>query len=222
MLGRSASVRRARLRRAGRDARRWVPQRRSKPARPSSLGGRCTGRRSLPGAGCDPPTRSACSRCAGSRSDSCRAGTLTSPAQAVGRAAAATIPPGAYVLAAQLTNPGSERHSTDPASTTGESPSRSRSPGRRLWRPRDTTRRAPASTSSSPPSRVRAAAGGERGLRLAGSSSCRLTESAAGGAAGFPGPGSGAGEATLALTRSEAIHLIQAENFARQVRLIPH
>ena len=80
------------------------------------------GRRSLPGAGFDPPTPSVCSRYAGSRSDSSPAGTLASPAQAVGRAAAATIPPGAYVLAAQLTDPGSERHSPDASLDDGREP----------------------------------------------------------------------------------------------------
>jgi hypothetical protein len=39
--------------------------------------------------------------------------------------------------------------------------------------------------------------------------------------AGLPGPGSAAWTATLALRRPQALRLIQAENFARQVRLIP-
>ncbi len=39
---------------------------------------------------------------------------------------------------------------------------------------------------------------------------------------GLPGPGPGAWTATLALTRPQALRLIQAENFARQVRLIAH
>ena len=38
---------------------------------------------------------------------------------------------------------------------------------------------------------------------------------------GLPGPGSGDWKATLAVDRAEALRLIQAENFARQVRLIP-
>ena len=36
-----------------------------------------------------------------------------------------------------------------------------------------------------------------------------------------PGPGSATWTATLALRRPQALRLIQAENFARQVRLIP-
>jgi hypothetical protein len=42
---------------------------------------------------------------------------------------------------------------------------------------------------------------------------------------GGDGAALGAGgdwSATLALTRAEALRLIQAENFARQVRLMPH
>ena len=37
-----------------------------------------------------------------------------------------------------------------------------------------------------------------------------------------PGSAPGAWTATLALTRPQALRLIQAENFARQVRLIAH
>jgi hypothetical protein len=36
----------------------------------------------------------------------------------------------------------------------------------------------------------------------------------------LPGPASGASIATLALTRDEALRLIEAESFARSVRLI--
>jgi len=43
-----------------------------------------------------------------------------------------------------------------------------------------------------------------------------------GGATELPGPGIDAWTATLALTRDQALRLIQAENFARQIRLIPH
>ena len=37
-----------------------------------------------------------------------------------------------------------------------------------------------------------------------------------------PGPGAAGWTATLALTRPQALRLIQAQNFAREVRLIPH
>ena len=46
-----------------------------------------------------------------------------------------------------------------------------------------------------------------------------------GPACDLPGAGlapAGDWRATLALTRSQALRLIQAENFARQVRLMPH
>ncbi len=48
-----------------------------------------------------------------------------------------------------------------------------------------------------------------------------IAQSGGGDSAGLPGSGVDSSTATLALTRSEALRLIQAENFARQVRLIP-
>jgi Flp pilus assembly protein CpaB len=48
-----------------------------------------------------------------------------------------------------------------------------------------------------------------------------LGQSDPGADAGLPGAGSADWTATLALTRAQALRLIQAESFARQVRLIP-
>jgi hypothetical protein len=39
---------------------------------------------------------------------------------------------------------------------------------------------------------------------------------------GLPGSQPDAWQATLGLTKSQALRLIQAQNFARQVRLLPH
>ena len=63
--------------------------------------------------------------------------------------------------------------------------------------------------------RTRVAAEGVELLALSdGAGSADLEEPALGAG--------GAWSATLALTRPEALRLIQAENFARQVRLMPH
>ncbi len=150
------------------------------------------------------------------------AGTLAFPAQAVGRVAAAPIPPGAYLLAAQLTDPGRERRSSGASLDDGREPVQISVTGAEALA---ATGHDPQGTRVDVIVTSEPGPGGGRGrTRLAarGVELLALTESADGGAAGFPGPGGGAWEATLALTRSEAIHLIQAENFARQVRLIPH
>jgi Flp pilus assembly protein CpaB len=149
------------------------------------------------------------------------AGTLSSPAQAVGRAAAAPIPPGAYVLAAQLTAPGSGRRR--PGAGLGD--------GREPVQIAVTGAEALAATGRDPRGRsvdvivtTEPGPGGGRGrTRIAarGVELLALTASRDGGAAALSG-GAGVWNATLALTRSQAIRLIQAENFARQVRLIPH
>jgi Flp pilus assembly protein CpaB len=48
-----------------------------------------------------------------------------------------------------------------------------------------------------------------------------LAQSGGGPDDALPGPGTATWTATLALRRPQALRLIQAENFARQVRLIP-
>ncbi len=150
------------------------------------------------------------------------AGALSAPKQAIGRAAAARIPSGAYLLGAQLRAPGGHRQDgavslggrgkpveisvsgAEALAATGRDPA-----GQRV----DvivTTEPGPGGDSG----RTYVAAEGVELLALAPSGDAAGT--------GLPGPSAQSSTATLALTRSESLRLIQAENFARQVRLIPH
>ncbi len=139
------------------------------------------------------------------------AGALREPAEAIGLVPAASIPSGAYLLAAQLRPP------------------RTEAPGPRL-----ASGRRP----------VQIAVGGAEALVLGGGSPVGsrvdvvvTTEPRDGGAghtyvaaAGVPllalgaspeGDSSGIAEATLGLTRLQALRLIAAESFARQVTVMP-
>lgn len=150
------------------------------------------------------------------------AGALTVPQQAIGLAPAARIPAGAYVLAAMLEDPGSRRRGDRPRLGGAREPVEISVTGAEILAaaggaPRAgsvdvivTTEPGPGGGSG----RTYVAAEGVRLLALG-----RSGDSAA---AALPGPGSGAWAATLALTRPQALRLIQAENFARQMRLIPH
>ena len=149
------------------------------------------------------------------------AGALASAAQALGRAPAAPIPAGAYLLAPQLRAPGS-RNSREQASPVG--------PGRE-----------PVEIAVSGAGALAAGGGDPAGERVdvivttepAGASATGRTYVAAagvhllglrqgGGTAVDAGATAGdAGwTATLALTRAEALKLIEAESFAREIRLI--
>lgn len=146
---------------------------------------------------------------------------LSSPQEAAGRAPVAPVPPGSYLLASQLRSPRPDRDRP-----------RARLAGRR--RPVEisvTGADALAAVGKDPVgSRVDVVVTSEPGPGARG----RTRVAAAGvellalqqggrGAAADPGLGSdGNWSATLALTRSQALRLIQAENFARQVRLMPH
>jgi Flp pilus assembly protein CpaB len=149
-------------------------------------------------------------------------GALPSPEHAIGRAPAARIPAGAYLLAGQLQAPGRRRTGRDP--------------------PRLDSGRRPVEIFVSGAEALAASGGDPRGTRVdvivttepgPGGGSGRTYVAAekvellalgqvdAGADAGLPGPGSAPWTATLALTRPQALRLIQAESFARQVRLIP-
>ena len=149
-------------------------------------------------------------------------GALTTPQQAVGRAPTARIPAGAYVLGSQL------RDAARP---------------RRAGRPRIGAGRKPVDISVSGAEALAAAGGDPQGSRVdvivttepgPGGGSGRTYVAAegvelialgqsgdSGAGEGLPGPGVDTWTATLALTRPQALRLIQAQNFARQVRLIP-
>jgi Flp pilus assembly protein CpaB len=143
---------------------------------------------------------------------------LSSTAEAIGRAPAAAIPAGSYVLASQLEEPRQK------------GPERSRiGPGRRPVEIEVTGAAALAATGRSPEgARVDVVVTtepdtGGRGRTFVAAEGVELLALTEGGTdeAGDPLPGPEAWTATLALTRSQALRLIQAENFSRQVRLLP-
>jgi Flp pilus assembly protein CpaB len=139
-------------------------------------------------------------------------GALRDPAEALGLAPAAAIPSGAYLLAAQLRPP------------------RPDAPGPRL-----AGGRRPVQVAVSGAAALAIGGGDPVGARV---DVVVTAEPTAGGtghtyvaAAGVPLLGLGAGpegeagdvaEATLGLTRSQALRLIAAESFARQVTVMPH
>lgn len=142
-------------------------------------------------------------------------GALAAPGQAVGREPAAVVPAGSYLLAAQLRLPGSGDRNRGPRLGGGRRPvqlavsgaeallAAGGSPeGARVDVVVTTEPRGPG------PGSTYVAAAGVRLLALA-------EQDPAG-----PGPTSG-WSATLALTRRQALRLIQAESFARAVRLLP-
>jgi Flp pilus assembly protein CpaB len=149
-------------------------------------------------------------------------GAVASPAAALGQAPAAAIPAGSYILAAQLRPPGARRRSRSPDDLPGN---------RRPVEIAVTGAAALAAAGRDPVgSRVdvivttepRSGSGAGRtyvaapGVRLVG-----LRRSAADASSGSD-PLSPAAEwvATLALTRAQALKLIEASSYAREIRLI--
>jgi pilus assembly protein CpaB len=138
-------------------------------------------------------------------------GALSDPAEAIGLEPAAAIPPGAYLLAAQL------------------HPPRSEAPGPHLG-----GGRRPVQIAVSGAEALAVGGGSPVGARV---DVVVTTEPGGGGrgrtyvaAAGVPllALGSspeddavGTAEATLGLTRAEALHLIAAQSFARRVTVMP-
>jgi Flp pilus assembly protein CpaB len=147
---------------------------------------------------------------------------LSEPTQALGRAPAARIPTGSYLLASQLRLPGGGHRSRR----------RSLDPGRHPVEIAVTGAEALAATGRNPEgARVDVIvttepnAGGGPGhtyVAVERVELLSLRQGAGEEAAGADAPTFGGGwTATLALRRSQAVRLIQAESFARQVRLIP-
>ena len=147
-------------------------------------------------------------------------GVLGAPGEAIGRAPAATVPAGAYLLSSQLVTPGS-RHRRRPS---------------RLG-----SGRTPVEVAVTGAAALSAAAGGNAALRVdvvvttephadsaagrtyVGARGVRLLDLRAvdpGDQGDFASALSDASIATLALTRSQALKLIHAQNFAREVRLV--
>jgi Flp pilus assembly protein CpaB len=148
---------------------------------------------------------------------------LGSPEEAVGRAPAMPVPAGSYLLASQLRVPRAKKNR-------GSRPKLER--GRRPIQIAVTGAEALAATGGSPEgSRVDVVVTTEPGpgakgrtyVAARGVELLALREGTGGLGGGEAGLApSGDWSATLALTRAEALELIEAENFARQVRLMPH
>jgi pilus assembly protein CpaB len=141
-------------------------------------------------------------------------GALASPRQALGQEPAAIVPAGSYLLGAQLRLPRAPRARSDPRLGGGRSPVEISVTG------------AEALLASGPVegSRVdvvvttepRGAGPGRTYVAAAAVKLLALREAQP----SAPGPSAG-WSATLALTRRQALRLIQAESFARQLRLLP-
>jgi Flp pilus assembly protein CpaB len=147
---------------------------------------------------------------------------LSEPRQALGRAPAARIPAGSYLLASQLRLPGGSGART--RRTTLE-------PGRHPVEIAVTGSEALAIDGGNPEGErvdvivtTEPNAGGGPGrtfVAVEGVELLALRQGVGAEDGGEPGPfDSGGWTATLALRRSQAVRLIQAESFARQVRLI--
>jgi len=151
-------------------------------------------------------------------------GALSAPEQAAGRAPAASIPAGSYILASQLREPGGE-----PKRPAGRVPI---APGHKPVEIAVTGAEALAAAEQDPAgARVDVVvttepgpAGGSGRTYVAAEDVRLLALAQAGDASGTDYTGSSGDQwtATLALTKPQALRLIQAENFARGVRLIAH
>jgi len=146
-------------------------------------------------------------------------GALASPAEAVGREPAARIEAGAYVVASQLELP-RRRERRGPRLAAGTSPVEIQVTGAGgLAAAVGEGRRVDVIVTSEPgpgaDGRTYVAAEGVELLSLVETGEPAADPSLDGGALATY-------VATLALTRPQALRLIEAENFARELRLIPH
>jgi Flp pilus assembly protein CpaB len=148
-------------------------------------------------------------------------GALAIAEQAAGRAPATAIPAGSYLLAGQLHEPARGRDHDQPAQV---------GPGRKPVEISVTAAEALAAGGGDPVgSRVdvivttEPGPGGGHGRTYVAASGVRLlalSQSDGGDSADYSATSSPSWTATLALTKTQALRLIQAENFARGVRLI--
>jgi Flp pilus assembly protein CpaB len=144
-------------------------------------------------------------------------GALPSPRRAVGLVPTARIPAGSYLVAGLLRPPGRhDRNPRGPELPDDREPVEIQVSGAAALaaasRPAGTRVDVIVTTEPGPGGRGRTYVAAE-GVEL-----LALSESGAG--RGYPADGD-TWTATLALTRPQALRLIEAENFARQVRLIP-
>lgn len=148
-------------------------------------------------------------------------GALAIPQQAAGRAPATPIPAGSYVLVGQLHEPNRGRKRDRPARL---------GPGRKPVEISVTGAEALGAGSADPIGAqvdvivtTEPGPGGGRGRTYVAASGVRLldlTDAGDGDGSDYSSSTSSSWTATLALTRRQALRLIQAENFARGVRLI--
>jgi Flp pilus assembly protein CpaB len=145
---------------------------------------------------------------------------LSDPAQAVGRSPAVAIPAGSYLVGSQLATPRAEREPA-PRLQPGRRPVEIAVEGAAALAEQTDGQRVDVIVTSEP------GPGGGAGRTYVAVRSVGLLDlRPAGGEAGsddlLTDPASEAWIATLALTRRQALRLIQAESFARSVRLIGH
>lgn len=150
-------------------------------------------------------------------------GALSAPDQAAGQAPAVAIPVGSYVLSSQLREPG--------AGGAGGTDHASIGPGRKPVEITVTGAEALAAANEDPiGARVDVVVttepgpGGGSGRTYVAAKGVKLLSlsQSDGGAGDYPPADGDQWTATLALTKTQALRLIQAENFARGVRLIAH
>lgn len=144
---------------------------------------------------------------------------LGSPEEAAGRAPATPVPAGSYLVASQLREPRAERRRR-PTLADDRSPVEIAVTGAEALAamgdsPEGTRVDVVVTTEPGP------GANGRTRIAAKGVELLSLREGVSGGSEPGLAP-AGDWRATLALTRPEALRLIQAENFARQVRLMPH
>jgi Flp pilus assembly protein CpaB len=141
---------------------------------------------------------------------------IVDPAEAIGRKPVAAIPAGSYLLASQFRPPGGPTRSAGPTLGHGLQPVQISVTGAGALAALGTRARARVDVvvAGEPitggRARVRVAAEGVRLLALEPASAADATSA-----------GGDAWSATLALSRHQALDLIEAENFAREIRLIP-
>jgi Flp pilus assembly protein CpaB len=144
---------------------------------------------------------------------------LSAPEQAAGRRPAVTIPAGSYVVASDFAAPSVKR----------ERPAAAADPGRRAVEVTVSGAGALASAGARARSvdvivTTEPGPGGGSGRTYVAAPAVELLDlrsaDAAAGTDVAPGPATDAWVATLALTRPQALRLIQADSFARSIRLI--
>jgi Flp pilus assembly protein CpaB len=149
-------------------------------------------------------------------------GALSAPEQAIGRVPAALVPAGAYLLGAQLRAPGAHAHHRPaPQLAGGREPVQISVSGGEVLA---AAGRDPQGSRVDVIVTTEPRPGGGDGRTYVAAENVELlalSQDTDSGSVDLPGPSAATSTATLALTRPEGLRLIQAENFARQVLLVP-